>query len=105
VGNNGNQGQTELPASEIMSDKIFFSSHLTAPAQIQIQVGNNQVHTYEGKKGFNHWSQPLDGERGVPTFSIVRNSKTVYSEKGREISDNTQLKSGKTNFNAWVGSF
>lgn len=105
VGNNGNQGQKELPAVEIMSDNIFFSSYLTAPAQIQIKVGDNPMTPYDGKKGFNHWSQSLNGQRGVPTFSIVRDGNVVYSKAGREISDKTQLANGKTNFNAFVGSF
>jgi len=88
-----------------MSDKIFLSSWLTAPGQVQVKIGNNAPVIFEGTQGFNHWSMPLEGQRGVPTFSVVRDGNTVYSKDGREISDKTQLASGKVNFNAFVGSF
>lgn len=105
VGNNGNQGQKEYDATTIMQDKIFFSALLTAPAEVQIKVGDHVVHSYDGKQGFNHWSQDFNEELGVPNFSVVRDGKTIYSEAGREIAAGTRVASGKTNYNAWVGSF
>jgi glucan endo-1,3-alpha-glucosidase len=105
VGNNGNQGQKEVPAVEIMSDRIFLSSWLTADAEIHVKIGDNGVHSEPGKKGFNHFSVEVNGQRGVPTFSVVRDGQTVYSKDGREISDNTQMANGRTNFNAYVDSF
>lgn len=104
-GNNGNQGQREYDPKTVVQDKIFFSALLKAPAEIQVQIGSSPATTYKGKKGFNHWSQPFDGQTGETTFSVVRRGELVYSEKGRPIAAATTLSSGKTNFNAWVGSF
>lgn len=105
VGNNADLGQTELPASEVVEDAIFFSALLTAPAQVVIKVGSFPATTYTAVAGINHWSQAFNGQDGVPTFSIVRSGATVGSGVGQEITAKTTLFNGCTNYNAWVGSF
>jgi len=105
VANNANHNQRESDPKTVVGDKIFFSALLKAPADVLVQIGSNPPTKVAGVTGFNHWSRPLNGQTGVTTFTIQRNGKSVASKKGRPITPTTTLKSGKTNFNAWVGSF
>lgn len=105
VANNGNHNQPEMDPKTVVQDKIFFSALLKAPSDVLVQIGSNPAVTFSGKQGFNHWSQPLNGQTGVTTFTIKRKGAVVASKKGRPINSTTTLKSGRTNFNAWVGSF
>ncbi|KAH8819021.1 putative glucan endo-1,3-alpha-glucosidase agn1 precursor [Xylogone sp. PMI_703] len=105
VGNNADQGQTEVSPNAIEEDAIFFSALLMSPAQVTVQIGSNPVRTYNGVAGINHWSQPFAGQTGVPRFSVVRNGVTVNSNTGKAITATTTLPNGCTDYNAWVGSF
>jgi len=104
VGNNANLGQTELPASNMVVDKIFFSALLTSPGNVQVQIGTNPAKTYPGVKGINHWNQAFNGQTGEPTFTVIRGGKSVVSTKGKKIGATSSLLGGLTNFNAWVGN-
>ncbi|RFU30779.1 hypothetical protein B7463_g5558, partial [Scytalidium lignicola] len=105
VGNNADQGQTELSPNTVVEDAIFFSALLMSAAQVTVQVGSNPAVTYNGVEGINHWSQPFNGQTGVPKFSVVRNGAVVNSNTGTPITATTSLSNGCTNYNAWVGSF
>ena len=104
-GNNYQQGQTEVDPNTIVEDGVFFSALLMSDAQVTVQIGSNTPVTYNGVAGINHWSQPFNGQTGVPTFAVVRNNVVVKSNTGAEISATTDLSNGCTNYNAWVGSF
>lgn len=101
VANNADHGQTEMDPKAVVQDKIFLSALLKTDANIIVQIGNNPVTVYAGKAGFNHWNQLFNGQTGETTFSIARDDTIVQSEKGRAIEN----RPGRTNFNAWVGSF
>lgn len=105
VGNNADQGQTELSPNLVVEDGVFFSALLSSAAEVHVQIGSNPVTVYQGAEGINHWSQPFNGQTGVPTFSVVRNGVTSGSGTGAEITAATTLSNGCTNYNAWVGSF
>lgn len=105
VGNNANQGQTEVPAATLVSDKIFFTALLKSEADVMVQIGANPAKKFKGKKGLNNFSQAFGGQTGVPQFSIMRTGQKTKGEKGRQISPKTQLGNGLTNFNAYVGGF
>ena len=102
VANNGNQNQQEMDPKAVIQDKIFFSALLKAPSDVIVQIGSNPPTTYKGKAGFNHWNQPFNGQTGETTFTVQRpDGRLIYTEKGRAIEN----RGGKTNFNAFVGSF
>lgn len=102
VANNKNHEQTELKSRDVVQDKIFISALLKAPSDIYVQIGSSPKGLpFRGQKGFNHWSKPFNGQTGETTFTIERDGKTVSREKGRPIKN----RGGRTNFNAWVGSF
>jgi glucan endo-1,3-alpha-glucosidase len=105
VGNNADQGQTELSANTVTEDGIFFSALLMSAAEVHVQIGSAAVTVKQGVAGINHWSVPFNGQTGVPTFSVVRNGAVVNSGTGAEITATTSLANGCTNYNAWVGSF
>lgn len=105
VGNNPSY-QPELNPNVVVEDGIFFSALLTAEADITVQIGDGPIYTYSGVAGHNHWSKPFDGQTGVPEFCVVRNCITVQcSADTPEITMNTTLSDGCTNYNAWVGSW
>lgn len=104
-GNNGQHGQTEYDSKDFLQDKIFISAVLLKPAQLVVTVGNGVTQTYQGQKGFNHWAQDINGDIGVPSFTLYRDGQLVYTENGREITASSRISGGRTNFNAWVGSF
>ncbi|KAE8447465.1 hypothetical protein EG329_010738 [Mollisiaceae sp. DMI_Dod_QoI] len=105
VGNNADQDQTELSPNLVVEDGVFFSALLSSAAEVHVQIGGSPVTVYQGSEGINHWSQPFNGQTGVPTFSVVRNGATVKSGTGIAITSTTTLSNGCTNYNAWVGSF
>lgn len=105
VGNNDDQGQTELSANLVVEDGVFFSALLESAAEVHVQIGSNAVTIYQGAAGINHWSQPFNEQTGAPVFSVVRNGVTVNSGTGVAITAETTLSNGCTNYNAWVGSF
>ncbi|CZR50931.1 related to mutanase [Phialocephala subalpina] len=105
VGNNADQSQSELSPNLVVEDGVFFSALLSSAAKVHVQIGTNPITEYDGAEGINHWSQPFNGQTGVPTFSVVRNGVTSGSGTGIEITASTTLSNGCTNYNAWVGSF
>lgn len=106
IGNNPSQGQTQVDANSVVQDAIFFSALLSADATVTVQIGSNAAVSYSGSQGTNHWSQPFNGETGVPVFSVVRDGAVVGSSSdAAEITASTTLSDGCTNYNAWVGSF
>lgn len=104
VGNNADQGQTEVSPNVIVEDGIFFSALLGSPAEVHVQIGTNAVQVFQGETGINHWSVPFNGQVGVPTFGVWRNGALIVSGSGNTISSTTDLSNGCTNYNAWVGS-
>lgn len=104
VGNNP-QFQVETSPNEIVEDKIFLSALLMSNATVSVQVGDNPAVSYQGVEGINHWNQPFDGQTGAVTFSVSRNGALVNSSTGPEITASTNLTTGVTNYNCWVGSF
>jgi len=104
VGNNADQGQTELSPNAIVQDEVFFSALLMSPAQVTVQIGSNAAVSFNGVAGINHFSQPFNGQTGAVTFSVVRNGALVNTNTGQAIT-NSPLSNGCTNYNAWVGSF
>jgi glucan endo-1,3-alpha-glucosidase len=106
IGNNPSQGQTQVDANTIEEDAVFFSALLMSDATVTVQIGSNPAVSYSGSQGINHWSQPFNGQTGVPVFSVVRNGATVgSSSNAAPITPSTTLSNGCTNYNAWVGSF
>lgn len=105
VGSDADQGQTELSPNDVVEDGIFFSALLTDTAEVTVQVGTNPAVSYSAAAGINHWSQPFNGQTGVPTFSVVRNGAVINSGAGAAVTSGTMLSNGCTNYNAWVGSF
>ncbi|TGO58568.1 hypothetical protein BCON_0053g00030 [Botryotinia convoluta] len=105
LGNNPNQGQIEYSPNTLCEDKVFFTALLQSAADVHVQIGESPVTSYSGKAGLNSWSQGFSGQTGNVTFSIVRNSKTVKSESGTEITAESSVVGGLTNFNVWVGGF
>lgn len=105
VGNNADQGQAELSPNDVVEDAIFFSALLTHAAEVTVQIGGSPAVSYSGAAGINHWSQPFNGQTGVPKFSVVRYGVVVKSGTGAAITAGTTLSNGCTNYNAWVGSF
>jgi glucan endo-1,3-alpha-glucosidase len=105
VGNNADQGQSELSPNDVVEDGIFFSALLVSDATVTVQVGRNLAVSYAGSAGINHWSQPFNGQTGTPVFSVSRNGAVVNSGTGADIMVSTTLSNGCTNYNAWVGSF
>lgn len=105
VGNNADQGQTEVSPNAVLEDGVFFSALLMADAQVRVQIGGSQAVVYPGKAGINHWSQPFNGQTGAVSFSVVRNGVTTGSGVGKAITARTELGNGCTNYNPWVGSF
>jgi glucan endo-1,3-alpha-glucosidase len=109
VGNNADQGQTELSPNSVEQDKIFFSALLTSAAEVHVQVGTNPVTIYSGSQGVNHWSQPFNGQYGSPVFSVVRNgvisgSSTNGAGTPAIVTYGTAT-NGCTNYNFWAGSW
>lgn len=106
IGNNPSQGQVQVDPDLIVEDALFFSALLESDATVTVQIGSNPVVSYSGSRGINHWSQPFNGQNGVPVFSVVRNGVTVKSSsKTAPITPSTVLSNACTNYNAWVGSF
>ncbi|RDW82909.1 hypothetical protein BP5796_04400 [Coleophoma crateriformis] len=103
TGNIASQGQEVVSPDAVMQDKVFFSALLKDSATVQVQIGTNAAVSYRGTKGVNHWSQPFNGQTGNVTFSVVRKGAVVKQGKGAKITATTQLASGLTNFNTWVG--
>lgn len=103
TGNIASQGQEVVSPDEVMQDKVFFSALLKSSATVQVQIGDNAAVSYKGTEGVNHWSQPFDGQTGNVTFTITRSGAVVKQGEGPEITATTQLASGLTNFNTWVG--
>ena len=106
IGNNPGNGQTQVDPNTIVEDGVFFSALLMSDATVTVQIGSNPAVSYSGSQGINHWSQPFNGQTGVPVFSVVRNGATVgSSSNAAPITSSTILSNGCTNYNAWVGSF
>lgn len=109
VGNNADQGQTEIDPNSVELDKIFFSALLTSAAEVHVQVGTNSVVVYQGVQGVNHWSQPFNGQFGSPVFSVVRNG-VIYGSSTNgagtpAIVNGPTTPNGCTNYNFWAGSW
>jgi hypothetical protein len=104
VGNNADQGQTELSPNEVLEDGVFFSALLQGPADVRVQIGSGPEVTFQGSLGINHWSIPFNGQTGTVNFGIYRNGVMARSGNGVAISD-SPLSDGCTNYNAYVGSF
>jgi glucan endo-1,3-alpha-glucosidase len=104
VGNNAEQGQTQLDPNVVLEDGIFFSALLMSAAEVRVQIGNGPVVVKEGVAGINHWSIPFAGQIGTPYFSVWRSGKFVQGANGTPIKA-TPLSNGCTNYNPWVGSF
>lgn len=104
-GNDSDEGQTEVDPNTIVQDKVFFSALLTSSATVEVQIGSNTAVSYDGVAGLNHWNQDFNGQTGAVKFSIIRDGATVNSTTGAEITSSTNLTSGCTNYNTWVGSF
>lgn len=105
LGNNPSQGQIEYSPNTLCEDKVFFTALLQSAADVHVQIGESPVTSYSGKAGLNSWSHGFSGQTGNVTFSIVRNSQTVKSESGTEITAESSVVGGLTNFNVWVGGF
>lgn len=106
TGGIASQGDTEIAPDLIEQDAIFFSALLESAATVIVQIGTNAAVSYAGVAGINHWSQPFNGQTGVPTFKISRGGVVATTfGTGAEITASTTLASGCVNYNAWVGSF
>jgi hypothetical protein len=107
VGNNANQGQTEVSPNAILEDGIFFSALLQSPAEIRVAIGTNAYQPFHGVAGINHFSRPFNGQTGAPSFKVYRNGVLVAQNtfSTAPILSSTQLSNGCTNYNCWVGSF
>jgi glucan endo-1,3-alpha-glucosidase len=106
IGNNPADGQTEVDANTIVEDGVFFSALLMSDATVTVQIGSKSAVSYSGSQRINHWSQPFNGQIGVPVFSVVRNGATVNSsQNAAPITASPTLSNGCTNYNTWVGSF
>ncbi len=107
IGNDPGDGQSQYSPNALVEDGIFFSALLMSPAQVRVQIGNNQYTQFNGVAGINHWSVPFNGQTGAPVFSVWRNgvegAKTIYATA--PILSSTQLSNGCTNYNFWAGSF
>jgi glucan endo-1,3-alpha-glucosidase len=104
VGNNAEQGQTQLSPNAVLEDGIFFSALLMSAAEVRVQIGNGPVVVKSGVAGINHWSIPFNGQIGTPYFSVWRSGKLVKGANGGAIKA-TPLSNGCTNYNPYVGSF
>jgi glucan endo-1,3-alpha-glucosidase len=105
VGNNANRNQTEISPNDVVEDGIFFSALLKEAAQVTVKIGSYPVVSCNGSTGINHWSQPFNGQTGVPKFSVIRGGQVIRSGIGAKITPKTTLSNGCTNYNAWVGGF
>jgi glucan endo-1,3-alpha-glucosidase len=105
LGNDPDQGQTEVDPNTIAQDAVFFSALLTADATVQVQIGSGSPTQFDGVKGINHFSQAFNGQTGAVAFSIIRDGATVGNGTGAAITSSTSLSNGCTNYNAWAGSF
>ena len=106
VGDNPGDGQAQVDPNTIVEDAVFFSALLMSDATVTVQTGTNPAVSYTGSQGTNHWSQPFNGQTGVPVFNVVRIGAMVgSSSNAAPITSSTTLSNGCTNYNAWVGSF
>jgi hypothetical protein len=94
--------QPALAPSLALSDAIFITGFLSAPAQLVVTISGNPPTTVEVlTAGLGRWEVPFHGQTGENvTVAVVRNSRFGTLVAGRGI-DATADEG--VNFNAWVG--
>ncbi|KAL8415240.1 hypothetical protein RB594_006180 [Gaeumannomyces avenae] len=109
TGNDAGHGQQELPPSQVVQDRVFYSALLTSGSGVQVTVsigGSSQVGSWEATPGGNgagmyHGSVPFNGRLGQVVVTITRDGNQIARVDGASIS--TSCTNGITNWNAWVG--
>lgn len=85
---------------ETMQDKVFVVALLKAPAEVQVQSGN-ESQTFQAPAGVSAWSAPMGV--GQQQFAVTRDGTTVLSGTSlKDIVD--ECICGIYNFNAYVGT-
>ena len=103
TGNDPNQGQQVYSATQLSTDKIFFSVLVTEPSDVQVQVGDNSPTSFKAMTaGINQFSTAMNGQTGKVTFTVSRNGAQVVQTTGPEIQGSSP--DGLVNFNAYAGS-
>jgi len=72
---------------------IYFSTFLTAPAQLHVTYGG-QTHTYEAPAGIWHGELPM--QPGVPRFTLERDDRQLLDVLGRRSVIETETKGNST---------
>lgn len=106
-GNDAGHGQTQIPPSDVLQDKIFYSALLGSSADVSVSIGGSvQQGTWEnipsGGSGIYHGSVPFNGRTGDVVVTISRSGSTIAQVQGASIT--TQCTQNIENWNAWVGS-
>lgn len=102
TGANG-EYQTTLDPNVVVQDKIFVTALTNAPANVTVQIGNNDPTTLSAPSaGANHFAVPFNGQTGDVVVRIVCDGETVVEGTGEAIIAKPSG-DGVTNYNAWVG--
>jgi hypothetical protein len=76
---------TQVPLAFAAAEHLCFRRECKKNAPRPRQIRSNLGGKNSGPQGINHWSQPLNGETDVPTFSVVRNGATVNSGTNEQL--------------------
>lgn len=92
--------QPPVDPNSVVQDKVFYTTALTAAAQVKVQIGSNAPDTFQATAGLFHGSTPFNGRTGTVTVNVVRNGVIIATASGVPIV--SAPANGKTNYNAYV---
>lgn len=92
--------QPPVDPNTVVQDKVFYTTALTAAAQVKVQIGSNAPDTFQATAGLFHGSTPFNGRTGTVTVNVVRNGVIIATASGVPIV--SAPANGKTNYNAYV---
>ena len=102
AGNSVQNGQTPYPPAEVSLDMVFLDVLVSAPADINVQIGSNAPTSLKATTaGVNHFSVPFNSQLGNVTFAVTRNGQDVVGATGQAITGDCV--DGMVNWNAVVG--
>ncbi|KAK3683003.1 glycosyl hydrolase family 71-domain-containing protein [Podospora appendiculata] len=107
VGTTASQLQFEFPATEVVSDAVFYSALLSSPASVSVSIGGvsqtgSCSDTPDGETGLYHGNVSFNGRTGPVVVSLSRNGAVFATESGTLIT--TACTNNLVNWNAWVGN-
>lgn len=106
-GNTASQLQLELPPTDVVQDRIFFTALLSSPAIVTVSIAGVPEspaweYTPDGGIGLYHGSMPIGTRTGQVIVTLSRGGKAIAEVIGAPISNTCQ--NNIQNWNAWVGS-